>query len=317
MQFQQIMDLAKELLDDFDFWKTGPVGKPSQVMVPPLHVDKLKEALEELQIEFEIYIDNVQALIDEETKVIISREKATSLASFDYNVYHSAQESRKSISVNSVEGRPIKALKISTGSGRLGAYTQGGIHAREWISPATVINLAQKFVAAFKSGDSVATQFFNKFDWYVLPLLNVDGYHYTRPESSSNNRLWRKNRQSVSFFCKGIDMNRNYGYKWGGEGTSGSPCSDIYRGDYAYEAQELQLVTNWLLNLKKSQTFMIHVDVHSYGQYWVYPYSYTSGVKTSDDTELERVAKAATGKLAAVHGTQYTVIQSGRWCKYF
>ena len=61
-------------------------------MVPPMHVDKLKEALEELQFEYAVTIDNLQPLIDEETRVITSREKATTLANFDYNVYHSLQE---------------------------------------------------------------------------------------------------------------------------------------------------------------------------------------------------------------------------------
>ncbi|XP_022091298.1 carboxypeptidase B-like [Acanthaster planci] len=311
IQFQQMMDLDMELFDDLDFLKTSAVGKPSKVIVPPMHVDKLKEALEELRIEFEVYIDNLQPLIDEETRAITSREKATTLASFDYNVYHSAQEildwvtdfsqteSTSSLTIkeiylgDSAEGFAMKALKISTGSGRLGAYTQGGLHGREWIAPATVLNLVQKFVAAFKSGDSVATQFFNKFDWYVLPLLNPDGYHYTRPESPSFDRLWRKNRQQVSSFCKGIAMNRNYGYKWGGDDTSSNPCSEIYKGGYAYEAQELKLMTDWLLSLKKSQTFMIHMDLHSYGQDWFYPYSYTSSIATSDDAELVDPAAGA------------------------
>ena len=75
-----------------DFWKTGPVGKSSHVMVPPMHVDKLKEALEVLQFEYAVTIDNLQPLIDEETRVITSHEKATTLATFDYNVYHSLQE---------------------------------------------------------------------------------------------------------------------------------------------------------------------------------------------------------------------------------
>ncbi|XP_022091251.1 carboxypeptidase B-like [Acanthaster planci] len=331
-QFQQMMDLDGQFFDDLDFLKTKPVGEPSQVMVPPMHVDKLKEALEELQIEFGVYIDNLQPLIDKETKAIASREKATTLASFDYKVYHSVQEisdwmtdfsqteSTSSLTIkeiyigHSFEGRSIKALKISTGSGRLGAYTQGGIDAREWISPATVIYVVQKFVAGFKSGYSAATTFFNKFDWYVIPLLNPDGYHYTRPESSPNDRMWSKNRQlTSSTYCKGINLNRNYGYQWAGSGSSSNPCSEVYFGDYPYSSYEIKSVKNWLLNLKKSQTFMIHVDVHSYGQYWVYPYSYINSqyAKTEDHDDLERVAKAATQALTAVFGTKYKTMTSG------
>ncbi|XP_022091334.1 carboxypeptidase B-like [Acanthaster planci] len=75
------------------------------------------------------------------------------------------------------------------------------------------------------------------------------------------------------------------------------------------------MVTDWLLNLKKSQTFMIHVDVHSFSQYWVYPYSYTYSQydRTRDHDDLERVAKAATQALTAVHGKKYKTMTSGDW----
>ncbi|XP_038073658.1 carboxypeptidase B-like [Patiria miniata] len=324
-----------EMMDQLDFWRTGPVGEPSQVMIPATDVEYVKQALEAVQLEFEVHINNVQSLIDEETKAIMSREKATTLATFDYNKYHSYQEImdwvtnfRKDESssalvieeinvATSYEGRQIKALRLTTGSGRLGAYTQGGIHAREWVSPATVINLLKKFVDAFKAGDSVATEFFSKFDWYVIPSLNVDGYHHTRPEASNTDRMWRKNRQpTYTPSCTGVDMNRNYGYKWGGSGSSGYPCSEAYRGGSAFDAVELKQVTDWLLGLKNGgQQFMIHVDVHSYSQYWVYPYSYTysSTAKVPDLADLERVAHASVAKLTAVHGKSYSVMTSGDW----
>ena len=40
---------------------------------------------------------------------------------------------------------------------------------------------------------------------------------------------------------------------------------------------ELKAVTDWLLGLKNGgQVFKIFVDLHSFGQLWLYPYSYAN-----------------------------------------
>ena len=41
--------------------------------------------------------------------------------------------------------------------------------------------------------------------WHIAPLLNPDGYQYSRTED----RMWRKNRRKVSgSACRGVDLNR-------------------------------------------------------------------------------------------------------------
>ncbi|QQP52967.1 Carboxypeptidase B, partial [Caligus rogercresseyi] len=44
--------------------------------------------------------------------------------------------------------------------------------------------------------------------WYIMPLVNPDGYEYTRTTS----RLWRKNRAPPpkGSRCFGVDLNRNW-----------------------------------------------------------------------------------------------------------
>ncbi len=64
-----------------------------------------------------------------------------------------------------------------------------GIHAREWIAPITALYVVDRLVEAFRSGsDSDVTA----VDWYIMPMLNPDGYEY----SHTTDRLWRKNRAS-------------------------------------------------------------------------------------------------------------------------
>jgi hypothetical protein len=46
--------------------------------------------------------------------------------------------------------------------------------------------------------------------------------------------------------------------------------------------------------------------IHSYGQYWLYPWGWTSAL-TSDDKDLNRLANVATTALRQLYGTAYTV----------
>ena len=67
-----------------------------------------------------------------------------------------------------------------------------GIHAREWVSPTsgiyTINQLIQNHINA-SSGDPFHEDVV-ACDWYIMPLLNPDGYEY----SHTHDRMWRKNR---------------------------------------------------------------------------------------------------------------------------
>ena len=60
--------------------------------------------------------------------------------------------------------------------------------------------------------------------------------------------MWRKTRSSnPGSRCVGTDPNRNWGYRWGGEGASASPCSETYRGSRAFSEPETESVKNFIL----------------------------------------------------------------------
>lgn len=130
----------------------------------------------------------------------------------------------------SSEGRDLLLLKISDGNPNKPAiWMDGGIHAREWISPAVVTRMAYELIQQYKANPNYL--YIKHFNWYILPNGNPDGYEW----SHTNDRMWRKTRSTQDTFisnvfkCKGTDPNRNFAYKWGGKGTSNNPCSDIYR----------------------------------------------------------------------------------------
>lgn len=133
--------------------------------------------------------------------------------------------------------------------------------------------------------------------------MNPDGYEYTH----TNDRLWRKNRRRNNF-CYGVDLNRNYGYKWGGQGSSNQPCSEIYTGSSAFSEPETKAVQDFLSS--SAANFKASLSFHSYGQYILYPWGYDRKVPP-DNADLDRVGKAGADAMRAVSGLQYTVGPSG------
>lgn len=77
---------------------------------------------------------------------------------------------------HSVEGRSIQVVKISHNQGGKNPtiLLDGGIHAREWIAPATVLYVIQQLVE--HPGNFPMMK---NVDWLLVPLLNPDGYEYS------------------------------------------------------------------------------------------------------------------------------------------
>lgn len=119
---------------------------------------------------------------------------------------------------------------------------------------------------------------------YIQPVVNPDGYEYTH----RSDRFWRKNRANGNQRCPGVDLNRNFGYKWGGQGTSNRACTEIYRGPSAFSEPETAAQRDFFA--QSEENFQAFLTFHSYGQYILYPWGYDT-VVPPDHEDLNRNGK--------------------------
>ncbi|XP_065349976.1 carboxypeptidase B-like [Cloeon dipterum] len=194
-------------------------------------------------------------------------------------------------------GNAIKMLKI-TGSvkpAKLSFVIEGGIHAREWISPASVTYVIKELVE-----NRAAHAFAPKLDYYIIPVINPDGYEFAHTKS----RLWRKNRRDAMSKCPGVDLNRNFGYMWGGLGASDLLCDETYRGKSAFSEPESQAMRNVVTKIGTSAK--AYITFHSYGQNILYPWGYDA-ILTNDSADLHKMGKKMAAGITSAGGPAYTV----------
>jgi len=91
---------------------------------------------------------------------------------------------------------------------------------------------------------------------------------------TADTRMWRKTRKPISSSCYGTDANRNFDFHWGEVGASSYSCADTFRGETAFSEPETQLVRDLLLSLSGRGKF--YLTLHSYGNYLLYPWGWTS-----------------------------------------
>lgn len=143
---------------------------------------------------------------------------------------------------------------------KVGMTIIAGQHPREWIATSTALYLAHSLLLNAATPDGA--DLLNQLEFVFVPVVSPDGYHTTFTED----RLWRKNREPVGepgLGCIGVDLNRNWGYKFS-PGSRPQPCSDSYPGSKAFQALELQALSKFLMD--KDNHVKSFLDLHAYGQ---------------------------------------------------
>ncbi|HUR50323.1 MAG TPA: M14 family metallopeptidase [Acidimicrobiales bacterium] len=202
--------------------------------------------------------------------------------------------------------------------GRPTLYVDGLHHAREWPSGEMAIMFAHDLVAGFGS-DAQVTRLLQSLRVIVVPVMNVDGFTYSRTHLYDDNdygrsypaayagfgAYWRKNRRTLTqdrglghldgLAGYGVDNNRNYAVGFGGPGTSSNPAQTTYRGPSAFSEPETRNVGRVVL----SRTVTAALSHHTYANLVLRPWG-----NTRDDSPDEPLLKSL-GDAMAEHN-EYT-----------
>jgi hypothetical protein len=142
--------------------------------------------------------------------------------------------------------------------------------------------------------------------WIVF-AVNPDGQAYDYGSGSLRN--WRRNRQPTpGSTAMGTDLNRNFGYRWGGKGSSSNPYSTRFRGRAAFSAPETRAVRDFVASrvVHGRQQIRASISFHEYGRVVMWPYAATmanipADMTAQDHEALARIARhmATTSRYAA------------------
>jgi carboxypeptidase T len=208
---------------------------------------------------------------------------------------------------DSLEQRNIYALRISDNVGlqenEASVIFLGCHHAREWIS-VEVPYLLGKYLVENYGTDAEVKRLVDNCDIWIIPLVNPDGLEY----SIHFYRYWRKNMRNNWDGTYGVDLNRNYGYKWGLDNLGSSPnsASEVYRGQGPFTEPEIQAVRDLFVQ----KNFQALVSFHSYSQVILYPWGYTEDASDKEDILFE-IGDKMSRLMEPVNGRHYAVERAG------
>ncbi len=171
-------------------------------------------------------------------------------------------------------------------------------HARELITPEVAMRLASLLTEGFGS-DPQATWLLNEREIWLVPMTNPDGH-----VQAEQHEDWRKNTNTSGDTCSGhsspnsfgVDLNRNYGYGWGGIGSSTDPCNEVYRGASAFSEPETQAIRDFVT----AEHPDILISLHSYSDLILYPWNSTL-IAPPDEDGLRALAS----RMARYNGYTY------------
>ncbi|CAH2044948.1 unnamed protein product, partial [Iphiclides podalirius] len=292
---------------DVNFWKEpGQVNKTVEFVISPEGRSQLTKDAERLGVHLIRIMEDIQKAFDQQTVKSYVRRN---MEEFDWRSYFKgadihrwlndlANEYPQEVYLESIgkshNNRDIIAVRILLGGSaeRPRVVIEGGIHAREWISPAFVTYMIHQILKAPSSENKALKEIAVAYEWYFVPLLNPDGYEITH----NTDRLWRKN-------SRGVDLNRNFDVAFGKVGVSFHKWSETYCGEAAFSERESLAMATFVQSKKDGLAY--YFAFHSYGQYMIIPYTH-SKEHAENYNEVYSMCKKASLRISEKYGTSYT-----------
>ncbi|MFC1544961.1 M14 family metallopeptidase, partial [Gemmatimonadota bacterium] len=189
------------------------------------------------------------------------------------------------------------------------------MHSREGLSVMSLLYFMRFLAVIYTAVDSVHWLLDNRRLFFV-PVVNPDGYEINWRQYADENQfgLWRKNARDNDGDGAhdgpddGVDLNRNFGYKWGFDniGSKGGInywSWDDFRGDSAFSEPESRVLREFI----SGRNFRVAINCHTYGNSLLKPWSYVAA-ETPDSATFDRLGALLVAGSGYVHGNATSVL---------
>lgn len=207
-------------------WLKGPSTKGvADVVVSPDYIETFRDFLSDNSLKYHVKMRDIQHAIQFENPRLNKRDQIElavvhghPLSWYRYHPYKDILSyfdflKRKFpdyvelIQIGwSFEGRPLSVVKIShpdhdendvsrlpkeprSASRKLTVFIQSGLDAHEWLPIACSTYILNSIITNIEGNDTMG-DVLRRVDWYIMPVMNPDGYDY----SMGYERLWTKTR---------------------------------------------------------------------------------------------------------------------------
>lgn len=190
-------------------------------------------------------------------------------------------------------------------------FITAALHAREYTTAELALRFAEHLADSYET-DADVRWLLDHQEVHIMLQANPDGR-----KRAEEGLLWRKNHNTrhCPHSWAGVDLNRNFDFKWGEAGSSTSECSIVYRGLSPASEPETQIIQNYMADLfpdargqddddaAPAETSGVVLDIHSHGRLILWPWGHTHD-PAPNGTALQTLGR----KLAYFNG--YTPLQA-------
>jgi len=173
-------------------------------------------------------------------------------------------------------------------------YT-GTIHAREWIGNELAVAFIDYLLTNHDSDPRVISAL-AKNTLYIVPVLNPDGFEYSRTHYS----FWRKNRRKNPDGSYGVDLNRNFSVGWV---KSNNYSSNIYGGPEPFSEPETKAIKKFV---DSHPNITIALDYHSQGNVFFPAHKFNHEAEI-EGTDLNVLCANMNFEIEKVTGRRYGI----------
>ncbi|XP_052744519.1 carboxypeptidase B-like [Bicyclus anynana] len=286
-QLEAINEIVQKY--NLDVYGHPAIKREGLMLVDPANKKNFTNAMDELNIKYRIHTKDMKAHLELEDKMF--KDKVSPLPTriggrLPYDQYQSVQAihqymddiaaahpniARVVTPTVSFNGQPMKYMRISTtnfqDTRKPIIFLDGGMHGREWLSIPPVTYAINQLVE-----NVTDPELLNRFDWILLPIVNPDGYRFSRDSSVT----FRKTRSIIpgnqwSMMCPGVDLDRNFDFVWNTIGTSDHHCSYVFPGVAPFSEVEARVVRDIL---HQHRNILMYITFSSFGSFIMYPWAF-------------------------------------------